>query len=488
MGAAPKMADPSQSDAPDAGPEDPHVGRVLSGKFRVERVLGQGGMGAVYVAHHEYTKRRGALKLLLHRLAESPDIVERFVREASAAGLIDDPHIVHTYDAGMLETGEPYLFMELLDGQSLEDLLEARETLHVAEALAIARQAATALAAAHDAAIVHRDIKPANLFLVRGDTPFVKLLDFGISKFAPASDDEAMLTTDGQLLGTPMYMSPEQVRGSLDIDGRTDVFSLGAVLYEMLAGVQPFFGNSVMEISVRVSEGKFRPLSELRSDLPLGLDPLLARVLSVDREQRPSARALSAELGALLAGTRDLALVESGTLPSRRAAPTTERAAEAALAQTLPSDASALSPVVEENVSAGASVVEPTGTSRRPVKWLALAVLLVAVAVALWLARGSSRPAELDVAAPAVEPGTPQAERAAPREAQAEPAPSAAPEPSPREAAPDPQRESAPPERANDAPTPAKAKKDEPSRSPVKPRAPSSAAAEDGLTQDNPFE
>lgn len=262
------------------------VGRTLSGKFKVERLLGEGGMGAVYVAEHVFTRRKGALKLLHRSFSELEEIVERFIREASAAGVIGSPHIVQTYDAGKLDTGEPYMFMELLDGAAVDQILEHRQRLDFEEAADIACQAAEGLVAAHGAGIVHRDIKPANLFVVRGERPFVKLLDFGISKFAPTYHGDHQLTAEGSLMGTPTYMPPEQVNGQRDIDHRADVYALGVVLYEMVVGAPPFGAETLMELSVRIHEGKYVPVTQVRSEVPPELEAVVARAMAVERSVR----------------------------------------------------------------------------------------------------------------------------------------------------------------------------------------------------------
>lgn len=277
-------------------------GRVLSGKFRVRDLLGAGGMGAVYVAEHMLTRRVGALKLLHASFAKLPDALERFLREASAAGLIGSPHIVETFDAGTLSSGEPYIFMELLSGRGLDAVIRRDGPAQLTTALDIVMQTARGLEAAHQAGIVHRDVKPANLFVLDGSRPFVKILDFGISKFAPAADDHLRsdLTRDGALLGTPVYMSPEQVMGHRDLDGRTDVFSLGVVLYELLTGEVPFQGDSLMQLSVNICQGNYVKASKLRTDLPAQLEQVLGKALESERERRfPSAAAFADALTSL---------------------------------------------------------------------------------------------------------------------------------------------------------------------------------------------
>jgi len=273
------------------------IGRTLGAKFLVRHEIGHGGMGSVYEVEHVLTKRVGALKLLHPRRAAQSDVVARFVREASAASHIGNAHIVATYDAGELPSGEPYLFMELLEGSPISALIDARGRLPFELSREIVAQAAEGLAAAHVAGIVHRDVKPENLFLCEGQPPFVKVLDFGISKFAPGLSEQHQLTLDGSPMGSPHYMSPEQAVGKRDIDFRTDVYSLGVVLYECLTGEVPFSAESLIELGVKIFEGRYTPPSELVPELPLGLDALVARAMALE----PSARFESmAELGSAL--------------------------------------------------------------------------------------------------------------------------------------------------------------------------------------------
>jgi eukaryotic-like serine/threonine-protein kinase len=261
------------------------VGQILGKKYLVRRVLGAGGMGVVYEVEHVLTKRLGALKLLHQSVASEPRIVERFVREASAAGRIGSPHIVETWDAGELPTGEPYMIMELLEGSPVRDLIANRGRLCFAEAREIVLQAAAGLAAAHAAGIVHRDVKPENLFVCSGPPPLVKLIDFGISKFGAFAANHR-LTVEGTPLGTPYYMSAEQVAGKSDVDARTDVYSLGVVLYECVTGRVPFDAGTLPALSIRIFQGRFTPARELAVDAPLGLDGVLARAMAVEPSQR----------------------------------------------------------------------------------------------------------------------------------------------------------------------------------------------------------
>jgi len=280
--------------------EDPSAlepGTVLAGRFRVVRCMGVGGMGAVYEIEHELTKHRRALKLLHAVMAQNSAVVERFLREASAAGRVGNPHIVETFDAGTLESGEPYLVMEMLRGQTLSDRI-ARGPMPIAEVVDLVGQACEGVQAAHDAGIIHRDLKPDNLFVVDVEgRPFVKILDFGISKFDPGKTGGLALTQEGAALGTPYYMSPEQIRGEIKLDARTDVYALGVILYECIAGQRPFEAEALTQLAVLIHVGKPLALAQLRPDVPPGLADVVARAMATDPAQRIStARELRTEL------------------------------------------------------------------------------------------------------------------------------------------------------------------------------------------------
>jgi serine/threonine-protein kinase len=272
-------------------------GTLLAGKFRVIRRLGEGGMGAVYEIEHELTKHRRALKTLHAAMAAMPSIVERFLREASAAGRVGNPHIAETFDAGVLETGEPYLVMELLRGEPLSSRIE-RGPLSVPECVDLIGQACVGVAAAHAAGIVHRDLKPDNLFITQVEgRPFVKILDFGISKFDQSQTGGMALTKEGAAMGTPYYMSPEQIRGMLNLDARADVYALGVILYECLAGKRPFEADVLTHLAVLIHAGDHQPLEQVRSDLPQGFADLIRYAMAADRERRlPTANELRTQL------------------------------------------------------------------------------------------------------------------------------------------------------------------------------------------------
>jgi serine/threonine-protein kinase len=272
----------------DPNAESTPAGNVIAGKLRIVRTLGVGGMGTVYEVKHEITAHRRALKLLHHQMAEVPGVVERFLREASAAGRIGNPHIVETFDAGRLDTGEPYIVMELLQGMSLASKLNETGPLDIATACDILLQTCDGVAAAHAAGIIHRDLKPENLFLVGPQLNYVKILDFGISKFDAAITGVEGFTVEGSPIGTPFYMSPEQVRGQKTVDACTDVYALGVVLYECLTNKRPFDADNLPHLVYLISQGQYTSPSLLRPSLPRALDAIVAKALALDRSERYS--------------------------------------------------------------------------------------------------------------------------------------------------------------------------------------------------------
>jgi eukaryotic-like serine/threonine-protein kinase len=263
------------------------AGTLVAGKLRIVRALGVGGMGAVYEVEHQLTRHRRALKLLHPQFAGNSQAVARFLREASAAGRIGNEHIVETFDAGVLDSGEPYLVMELLQGRSLAALVEDTGRISERDAIEWLAQACDGLQAAHDAGIVHRDIKPDNLFITGSGR--VKILDFGISKFDPVLTGERQLT--GELtLGTPYYMAPEQTSKSSGVDHRADVYAVGVVLYECVTGTRPFQAETYPELIVRIHLGDYPAASSISPTAAL-LDVVIARAMARrpdDRFQTPS--------------------------------------------------------------------------------------------------------------------------------------------------------------------------------------------------------
>ncbi len=264
-------------------------GEVLAGKYRVERVLGMGGMGVVVAATHLDLHEMRAIKFMLPAALDNAEAVERFMREARAAARLRSEHVAKVHDVGHLDNGAPYMVMEYLAGADLGSVLKQRGPLPAHEAALYAIQVCSALAEAHSSGVIHRDLKPANLFLTQrpDGTPCVKVLDFGISKVSGAGSDFEMTKTHA-VLGSPHYMSPEQMRSSRSVDARTDIWSLGVILYKLVTGKAPFRGQNITELISAVLEGAPPAPSTLRAGLPLGLDAIIARCLARKPEGRYS--------------------------------------------------------------------------------------------------------------------------------------------------------------------------------------------------------
>ncbi len=279
------------------------AGDILLGKYRVEHVLGRGGMGLVLAVRHIELGQLFALKVLLPAAQASASAVERFVREARAAARLKSEHVAKVVDVGRLEDGAPYMVMEYLEGSDLAAVLRSRGALPLAEAIEYLLPACEAIAEAHAAGIVHRDIKPANLFLARraNGSASVKVLDFGISKHSEA--DSIELTQTGAMLGSPLYMAPEQIRSTRAVDARGDIWSMGVVLYKLVTGVTPFRRTAAHELLVSVLEDEPTPPSSVRPGLPPELDAIILRALQKKPELRfQSIDELAAALVALSRG------------------------------------------------------------------------------------------------------------------------------------------------------------------------------------------
>jgi serine/threonine protein kinase len=259
---------------------------VVSGRFSIRRLLATGGMANIYEAQDLTTGLVGALKLLRPHARKFPDAVERLSREASVAQRISDPHVVQTLDAGTLASGEPFVFMELLSGEPLDRVLDCRKRLRILEALEIIAQAANGLCAAHAVNVLHRDIKPGNLFLSGRTQAVVKLLDFGVSKL-PDRHLRA-LTREGFALGTFSYMPPEQMLSAKRVDVRADIYSLGVVLYQCVAGRLPFAAKNLNALMASMEKNDFIKVSQIRPDAPPELDAILERSVRADPNERYS--------------------------------------------------------------------------------------------------------------------------------------------------------------------------------------------------------
>ena len=265
-------------------------GQMLAEKYRVERILGTGGMGVVVAARHVELNVLVAIKFLLPHVLTNQQAVTRFAREARAAVRIKSEHVARVSDVGTLATGAPYMVMEYLEGTDLASYLRSRTRLSVDKALHFVLQACQAIAEAHQLGIVHRDLKPANLFLTRGadGSDIVKVLDFGISKNLDpnASHGTGSMTTAAGALGSPTYMSPEQLTEAGEVDERTDIWALGVILFELLVGIPPFRADNLPKLFLAILHQKPPSPAALRPDLPTALVSTILRCLEKDRTKR----------------------------------------------------------------------------------------------------------------------------------------------------------------------------------------------------------
>jgi serine/threonine protein kinase len=284
------------------------VGSTVAGKYHIDRLIGRGGMGAVFQATNAGIGKRVALKFLGASTSKDSDAATRFQREAEAASLAESPHIVQIFDSGRSEQGLPFLVMELLTGEDLRARLRREGRLDVEAAVRIGIQVLKALRQAHAAGIVHRDLKPDNVFLCRRDDEpsFVKIVDFGISKLQQHAGVDT-LTHKGAVLGTAFYMSPEQAQSFPDIDGRTDLFSVGAILYEMLTGEPPHSAPTFEAVLIAICTKDAADVRAKAPEVPEKLARVIARALSRDRDQRyASAAEMLTDLEATLHESRQL--------------------------------------------------------------------------------------------------------------------------------------------------------------------------------------
>jgi serine/threonine-protein kinase len=300
---------------------DSLIGATLAGRYEIVRRIGEGGMGAVYEARHAVIGKRVAVKVLLEKFLTKSDFVARLLQEARLASSIGHENIVDVTDFGTTDDGRSFVVMEFLDGEALSQLIMREAPLPVERSLRIARQVASALGAAHAKGIYHRDVKPENVYLVRrGEADFVKVVDFGISKAVkqggPEEGAEAYrLTHTGLLLGTPLYMSPEQARGDEDLDHRVDIWALGVMMYECLTGEVPFRANNYLGIISQVLTHTAAPPSKVRPELgiPDAVEAVVMRAMAKDRNARYAAMAdLERDLERLLAGDQNVGLPLAG--------------------------------------------------------------------------------------------------------------------------------------------------------------------------------
>jgi serine/threonine-protein kinase len=296
------------------------VGRIVDGRYRVERVLGEGGMGVVFLVTHVALKKRMAMKVLRDEMARDRDVVQRFIQEAQASTAIGHPNIIDISDFGRMPDGAVYFVMEYLEGESLTQRIERTGPLTVAAAVAIVEQIGSALAAAHAHGVIHRDMKPDNVFLIRRgeQDSLVKVLDFGIAK---VGSSPSKLTRTGMVFGTPHYMAPEQAAGQV-VDARADVYALGVIMYEMFTGVVPFDAETFMGILTKQMFEDPIPPTERGAPPDMGpLEPIVLRALATKPEVRyASMDALLRDLEAVRRGGR-LPVTEPSAYPASAGGP-----------------------------------------------------------------------------------------------------------------------------------------------------------------------
>jgi serine/threonine-protein kinase len=297
------------------------IGEVLAGKYKVEDVLGVGGMGVVVAARHIHLEQKVALKFLRPEAMQSKEAIERFTREAKNAVRLHSEHVARVTDVGSLDSGAPYMVMEFLEGADLSRVVHATGSITIEEAVYFVLQACEAIAEAHSLGIIHRDLKPQNLFVTRrvDGKPLVKVLDFGISKSIDTQSGLS-LTRTSSIMGSPLYMSPEQMRSSKNVDQRSDIWALGVILYELLTGRVPFEAESVPELCLKVVQDQPDAPKALRSEIPEGLSAVVLKCL----EKTPGNRFSNvAELAAALEPYSDVArgsserIASTLNLPSR---------------------------------------------------------------------------------------------------------------------------------------------------------------------------
>jgi serine/threonine protein kinase len=264
-------------------------GQIIEGKYRIVRLLGEGGMGAVFEGENIRIQRRVAIKVLHPAFTANADVTERFQREAQAAGRIGNDHILEVLDLGTLQDGSHFMVLEYLDGETLSSRVKSLGRLMPRQAAPLIEQVLAGLSAAHEAGIVHRDLKPDNIFILKkkaGHSDYVKIIDFGISKFQPLAGDGMKMTSTGAVMGTPYYMSPEQASGSRNADARSDLYAVGVILYECVTGRVPFDGETFNQLMFKIVLSDPPPLNEIVPDLDPAFASIVLKAMARDVEHR----------------------------------------------------------------------------------------------------------------------------------------------------------------------------------------------------------
>jgi eukaryotic-like serine/threonine-protein kinase len=411
----------------------PTEGENITSSIRLVRELGAGGMGSVWIADHTSLQTQVVVKFMHAALVADKESLARFSREAAAGANVKSPHVVQVYDHGITPDGTPFIVMELLEGCDLDGHLEKNGLVGLAELEKIVTQVCKALSRAHERGIVHRDIKPQNIFLTNlgGDDVFVKVLDFGIAKASDLQNTLGTTTKTGAAMGTPYYMSPEQIIGSKTIDHRTDLWALGVVAFECLAGKKPFDGETLGGLALTICNGPMPVPSTHHPALPAELDRWFLRACARELTERfSSATEMADALRAVVAGRGDVglppALGRAGLDPSPFAMTNPQRASQTPVpvdarrsAAPNPSLGSTTRPVIED--AAKASAHAPLARTKAAVVGVAAALVLGVVGA--WALGGGRKAPEvatsLAASAPLTTPGGPSTQAAA--------APSAAP-------------------------------------------------------------
>ena len=365
-------------------------GDLLAGKYRVERVLGIGGMGVVVAARHEELGQLVAIKFVRDQALGNEQAVERFLREARAAVKLKSEHVARVLDVGKLDSGAPYMVMEYLEGSDLAQVLETDGPMPLVRAVTLVLQACEAVSEAHASGIVHRDLKPQNLFLTRtiGGSPKLKVLDFGVSKTTGLTNDgRGALTRTSAMLGSPLYMAPEQMRSSRDVDARVDIWALGVVLYELLTARWPFEAESMPELCLKVVAEAPQSLLTRRPDLPNGLISIVERCL----EKEPAKRYASAADLARALEPFAAAPSSPGSRVSQAAHhASVETRALTTLPSQQPSPAASSTPAAWDSARPSKLGGPGTTSPRRPqtlaVRWAAAVIIAAALAGGIALA------------------------------------------------------------------------------------------------------